>query len=290
LPNRYDGGAMTRRHQTTPLSRHAKAWLKPLIALVALVLVFEEWLWAQLRDGVHRLSHWPAVRRFEGALKRLSPWASLAVLLTPMVVLLPFKVGALWLLGHGHVLWGVLTLITAKLTGTAVAAYLFDLVRNQARQLRWFDRLYCRVESLLARAHAWLHRQPLYTEARDRVRLLGIRWHAIWGKWRQQWRSHPPVLIRLFGYSGGRRVGLFGFLLGRSLGWRLGSGCGRSRCHGGRRCDRWLGSSRGLCERHRSHQTSKQGNKELVHNKSIHLNRLNTVLGLHLQRSSKAPC
>lgn len=192
LPNRYDGGAMTRRHQTTPLSRHAKAWLKPLIALVALVLVFEEWLWARLRDGVHRLSHWPAVRRFEGALKRLSPWASLAVLLTPMVVLLPFKVGALWLLGHGHVLWGVLTLITAKLTGTAVAAYLFDLVRNQARQLRWFDRLYCRVELLLVRAHAWLHRQPLYTEARDRVRLLGIRWQAIWGKWRQQWGSHPP--------------------------------------------------------------------------------------------------
>jgi hypothetical protein len=183
---------MTQGRQSSATSRQITTWLKPLTALIALLLVFEEWLWTWLRGKVHKLSRWPAVRRFEAALKCLSPWASLTVLLTPMLVLLPFKVGALWLLSHGHVTWGVLTLIAAKLTGTAVAAYLFDLVRDQARQLLWFDRFYGRVEWMLSRSHAWLHRQPAYIAVRHTMELLKIRWQITWHQWRSDWMTRPP--------------------------------------------------------------------------------------------------
>jgi len=155
-------------------------WLfKPLVAALAICLVFEEWLWDRLKAGMRHLADRPWVHRMEAYLRQVPPWASLLVMLLPGLVILPFKVAGLWAMAQGYPVLGLLIFIGAKLAGTAVAAYLFDLVRDNARKLKWFDRIYVFIIDWLHRARAWLARQPSYVAARawgHQVRLQLRAW------------------------------------------------------------------------------------------------------------------
>ncbi|OYU98477.1 MAG: hypothetical protein CFE45_16355, partial [Burkholderiales bacterium PBB5] len=90
--------------------------------------------------------------------------------------LLPVKLLALWLLGRGHALLGLVVIVLAKLLGTAVVARLFALTRPALMGLPWFARGYARwhawKEALLAQVRAsWLWRT-----SRAAKRLLRQRW------------------------------------------------------------------------------------------------------------------
>lgn len=155
-----------------------KRLLHPIIFVLAGLLVFEEWLWDALKAQFRKLGSLALFRAIERGLRQLGPWSSLLVLLFPALILFPFKLAALWALTNGHSILGLGVLICAKLTGTGVAAYLFDIVRDNARQLAWFDRVYVAVTALLARAKAWLKAQPAYlaaVHAIRRARLLAAR-------------------------------------------------------------------------------------------------------------------
>ena len=156
----------------TDVRRFLRWLFKPVIALVALFFVFEEWLWDQLTAAMRRLADHAWVHALEAWLRKIPPWASLLVLLLPGLVILPFKVAGLWAIAQGYPVLGLLIFIAAKLAGTAVAAYLFDLVRDNARKLVWFDRLYVWVIAGLQRARAWLHAQPVYQAVRAWVRQM----------------------------------------------------------------------------------------------------------------------
>ena len=163
------------------------ALLKPFITLLALLLLAYEWLWELLKHQMQRLRRWPAVLRMEARAKRLSPWASLAVMALPLLVLLPFKMVALWALAHGQELLGVSMYVLAKVVGMSLISYLFDLVRDGARQLPWFDRLYSALMRLLMRAKAWVHARPVYQAAKawaQRVRGAIQAWR---GQARSPW-------------------------------------------------------------------------------------------------------
>jgi hypothetical protein len=155
--------------------RSISLFFRPLIFTLALFLVFEEWLWDSLKAQIARLGQLPFFALLETRLKGLSPWASLAILVAPALVLLPFKILALWALAHHHAALGITIIVAAKLTGTAVAAYLFDLVRDNARKLPWFDRLYTRVIGMFHRAKEWLHKQNAYIATKRAVGLIRVR-------------------------------------------------------------------------------------------------------------------
>lgn len=159
-----------------------KRLLHPLLFALAALLVFEEWLWDALKAQLHRLSQLPAVAAFERLLKTLGPWSSLAVLALPGAVLFPFKFAAVWALSHGYPVVGVAVLVAAKLAGTAFAAYVFDLVRDNARQLVWFDKLYVAATSALRRVKNWLRAQPAYVLVRSRAAALQDVLRARWGR------------------------------------------------------------------------------------------------------------
>lgn len=182
--------------------------LKPVVGLLAVALVCEEWLWDTLKAQLHRLSRLPSVHALELWLGALPPWASLLVLALPAVALLPFKLVALWALAHGHAMWGILTLVAAKLTGTALAAYLFDLVRPNARKLAWFNALYNAVLALLARAKAWLLGQAIYVWVRAHVAAVRASWQALrlsQASRRSVWRRRVSLArLRLAKWLSGR--------------------------------------------------------------------------------------
>jgi hypothetical protein len=126
--------------------------------LLALLILFEEWGWEPLQRLLAAIGRWPGLRWIEGAIQRLPPYGALALFALPSLLLVPVKLGALWLIGHGQVVAGAVVIVTAKIAGTAVVARLFTLTRPALMRLAWFASLYGRwtrwKEGLLARVRA----------------------------------------------------------------------------------------------------------------------------------------
>lgn len=126
-----------------------KRWLRALFnatlaPMLALVLIFEEWGWEPLQRVMARLARLPLWAQAESLIGRLPPYAALVVLAVPMMLLLPVKLLALYWIGRGHALLGLLVILMAKLLGTAAFARLFALTHPALMQLTWFARWYGR--------------------------------------------------------------------------------------------------------------------------------------------------
>jgi hypothetical protein len=119
--------------------------LKGLIGWVlALVILFEQWGWEPLQRLQARFGRWPPLRWFEIAVRGLPPYGALALFALPTPLLLPVKLGALWLIGPGQVVAGAMVIVTAKLVGTAIVARLFTLTQPALMRLPWFEQLHGR--------------------------------------------------------------------------------------------------------------------------------------------------
>ena len=106
--------------------------------LLAMLILFEEWGWEPLQRMLARIGRWPGLRWIEGCVRRLPPWAAVILFAAPAALLLPIKLLALWAIGRGHVVLGMLVIVVAKIVGTAVVARLFTLTQPALMQLRWF--------------------------------------------------------------------------------------------------------------------------------------------------------
>lgn len=172
-----------------PRNAWQRALLMPLRGLkatlgwvLALLILFEEWGWEPLQRLLAAIGRWPGLRWIEGAIRRLPPYAALALFALPTLLLLPVKLGALWLIGHGHVMTGAVVIVAAKLGGTAVVARLFTLTRPALMRLAWFASLYGRwtnwKDALLAQVRAsrvWRVSRMLARRERRRWRRLKAR-------------------------------------------------------------------------------------------------------------------
>ena len=132
--------------------------LRPFLVLLALIFLVEAWLWEHLRPlvaWVVDLIAWNRLKaRLAAAIERLPPYATLLIFLIPPIVLFPFKLLGLWMLAHGSWLGATTVLVLAKLVGTGVAAFIFDVTRPKLLQLPWFRWTYEHVLVLLDKAHA----------------------------------------------------------------------------------------------------------------------------------------
>lgn len=109
---------------------------------IALFLLFEEWGWEPLAAAFAALGRLPVWRQLERLIVRLPPWAALLAFGVPVLVLIPIKLLAVYLLGQGHLGTGLGLILSAKLVGTALAARLFQLTQPALMQIQWFARAY----------------------------------------------------------------------------------------------------------------------------------------------------
>jgi hypothetical protein len=132
--------------------------LRPILILLALLFLFEAWLWTRLEPMVAWFVAIIPLRRLKAriaaTIERLSPMATLIVFTVPFIVLFPLKVLEFWLLAHRHWVGAVLTLMAAKLLGLGVTAFIFGAARPKLLQMPWFRSFYEWILWLLARAHA----------------------------------------------------------------------------------------------------------------------------------------
>jgi hypothetical protein len=132
--------------------------LKPLWVLLALVFLFEAWLWEHLRPlvaWVVSLIAWDRLKaRVAGTIEHLPPYPTLLVFLIPVILLFPLKLLGLWMLAHGSWLGAMAVLAAAKIVSMGVTAFIFDITRPKLLQLPWFRRFYEHMLVWLAKAHA----------------------------------------------------------------------------------------------------------------------------------------
>lgn len=155
-------------------------WLRRVFeALLALLLLFEEWGWEPLKRAMAWVMRWPGLAWIERVIARLPPWGALAAFLVPTLLLLPVKLAALWLIGHGQAALGLLLVVAAKLAGTALVARLFHITQPALMRLAWFARAYDRwagwKTALFARVRiSWAWRVGRVVRRRAAARLA--RW------------------------------------------------------------------------------------------------------------------
>lgn len=158
--------------------------LAPLRLVLALLILFEEWGWEPLQRLVARLGAWPGLHWIESAIRRLPPYAALALFALPTLMLLPVKVVALWLIGQGQLAAGTVLIVTTKVAGTAIVARLFTLTRPALMRLAWFAAVYGRwtrwKAALLARVRA--------SRPWRAVRVFRHRIRRRWQVWWQAWK------------------------------------------------------------------------------------------------------
>lgn len=123
--------------------RHFKKACRALLLVpVVVLLLFEEWGWEPLARAFAALGQLPWWGALELRITRLPPWAALLTFGVPAVALIPLKLLALYLLSHGHVVWGVGVVLAAKVVGTAIAARLFQLTHPALMHMPWFAKVY----------------------------------------------------------------------------------------------------------------------------------------------------
>jgi hypothetical protein len=114
--------------------------LHPFLILLALVFLFEAWLWRHLAPII-------------GWVVALIPWATFKTRIAAAILLLPLKVVGFWMLAHGFWLGAVMMLTLAKIVSLGVTAFIFDLTRPKLLELPWFRWFYEHMIVWLAKAH-----------------------------------------------------------------------------------------------------------------------------------------
>ncbi len=155
-------------------------WLVRLV--LALLILFEEWGWEPLRRAFALFARLPVIRQIEALLKRLPPRWAFVVLLLPSLLILPIKLAAVWLVAQGRVVLGVGVVIAAKVGGTALLAWLFQLIQPALMQLPWFARLHARWTAWKTELLAWVRSSAVWRSAR--ALKAGVRrwWRRVRGR------------------------------------------------------------------------------------------------------------
>jgi hypothetical protein len=141
-------------------------WLRALFGfLAALLILFEEWGWEPLQAGIARLVRALRLDSLERRIARLPPYVALVVTFAPVLLALPVKLAAVWLIARGQALLGLVLIVGVKVIGTAVLARLFALTRPTLMQLAWFARLHGRWMAWKGALLDWTRATPAWQSA-----------------------------------------------------------------------------------------------------------------------------
>ncbi len=147
------------------------------IALLALIILVEEWGWRPLSAMLAKLAVLPPIRWAEARIRVLPRHVALMLFLVPGLLLFPVKLMALWLIGQGQRTLGIVVIVLAKLIGTAILGRLFQLTEPQlmsyswfARGIHWWHDLKQKVRTAVTQSALWQTTRHWLRAIRSRVR------------------------------------------------------------------------------------------------------------------------
>lgn len=143
--------------------------LFPFTVIAAIVVLLEDWLWDDLQRFAAWVGSWPIFHSIERGIVALPPWGALAIFLVPSLILIPVKLLALYFISRGHAVWGIITIIAAKLGGTALVARLFTLTKAKLLTFSWFNWTYSKVTAFKRRIYDFIKASFFYQATRRAI-------------------------------------------------------------------------------------------------------------------------
>lgn len=135
---------------------------KLLLTLLAILLIFEEWLWDLLSACGQYLVKLLRLESFERWLGQTRPYTALLTITIPIIIVTPINIAAIWLLIHGLLIEGILLEIFAKLLGTLLIARVFTLIKPQLLTFKVIAAVYHTITGWLKWAHAKIVDTAIY--------------------------------------------------------------------------------------------------------------------------------
>ena len=140
-----------------------------------LFIFFEEWLWFRLLKFMQSVAALSIIHNLEMVLRKQNKWVSLAVFIIPELSFIPVKLGVVWLMGNNHAFSGVILFIVAKITGTALFAWVWEVTEAKITQFAWVRLVHTTVLKIRTWAHNWIRKQPAYQRAKDFASQLALK-------------------------------------------------------------------------------------------------------------------
>ena len=169
----------------------------PFVLIAAIIVLFEEWLWDDLQRIAAAIGRLPLLHQVESFVAGLPPYAALALFGAPSLLLFPVKLAALYLIAHGQPMLGLMTVIAAKIAGTALVARIFVLTQPNLLRIGWFSWLYSRFTAFKTRIHEAIKSTGVY-KAAHRLRLrMRAALAELSRKRRTLWRSRWEAALKL---------------------------------------------------------------------------------------------
>jgi len=179
----------------------SKGLSRPLMLALAVVFLFETWVWDSLVAALSWLVRALPWRRVARAIKdvvnRLP--AIFAVLLfgVPLLAMEGGATVSVVMIALGHVVIGAVLYGLIKLIGVGLIGVIFDLTREKLMTLAWFAWLHGKFEALhrLARRYVAPYREAARAclrELRKRATALGRRYGIDVPAWRARRRRNKP--------------------------------------------------------------------------------------------------
>ena len=170
----------------------------PFVFIAAIIVLLEDWLWDDLVRLMGVIARLPVFRQLELFILALPPYGALTVFAVPSLLLIPVKLAALWLISHGQHTLGLLTVIGAKLVGTALVARSFTLTKPKLLRINWFSWLHERVVAFKAKVYAFIKATKIYQVVHQQSVLLKARVKSFFQtKGRAFWRKRWDAARRL---------------------------------------------------------------------------------------------
>ena len=186
------------RNRRMSTSRRVKRLLAaPFVIVAAVIILLEDWLWDDLARIAAAIGRLPVLRQMEFLITKLPPYAALACFAIPSSLLIPVKLLALYFIAHGHALFGLLTVIGAKIAGTALVARLFTLTKPSLLRVVWFAFVYVRFVAFKERIYSTIKATGIYQAAHQMI-LRARRRLRVWlGKRKSFLRRRWDAALRL---------------------------------------------------------------------------------------------
>lgn len=153
------------RYTGSPVRFFKRLLAAPFVFLAAIFILLEDWLWDDLARLAAAIGRLPILRAIEVFIAGLPPYGALVFFATPSILLFPVKLAALYLMSHGQPTLGLLTVIAAKLFGTALVARIFTLTRPTLMHIGWFAWLYERFINFKTRIYDTIKATAIYQAA-----------------------------------------------------------------------------------------------------------------------------
>lgn len=137
----------------------------PFVFVAAVIILLEDWLWDDLQRIAAAFGRLPIFHQIESLVAGLPPYGALAVFGIPSLLLIPVKLAALYFIAHGQPELGLMTVVIAKVAGTALVARIYALTHENLLRIGWFAYLHAWFTAFKTRIYNAIKATSIYRAA-----------------------------------------------------------------------------------------------------------------------------